>query len=234
MACREWCCTAPSWGWALQGTQPSSAPPARQHSSAWAGTACCPAARCRDSSAGSSSPLNQLQEAHPSNSASRRGPSPCPALVEEPNLAVRLTKPGGWRGVPLDHRLAGPPKGLAAAVGEQACSEKRPSASPGESKDARGGEQSSRPGLGGVNRPRTKKLWYLLRWQSWEQQLIQRAARGDRARPARPLATAHGPGEAGADGQALPRLFFYSTGGVMRSGGLRGIPARNVHAPRSR
>lgn len=81
---------------------------------------CCPAARCRDSGAGSSSPLNQSQEAYPSNSAARRGPNPCLALLEEPNLAVHLTKPGGQRGAPSDCCLAGPPKGLAAAVGEQA------------------------------------------------------------------------------------------------------------------
>lgn len=89
-------------------------------------------------------------------------------------------------------------------VGEQACSEKRPSASPDESEDAQRGEQSSHPGLRDVNRPQMKKLWYLLRWQSWEKQLIQKVVRGDGVRPARPLVTAHGPGEPGADGQALP------------------------------
>lgn len=69
-----------------------------------------PAAHCRDSSAGSSSPLNQLQEARPSNSAARRGPSPCPVLVEEPNLPVRLTKSGGWKGRPLQNAISLAPR----------------------------------------------------------------------------------------------------------------------------
>lgn len=134
------------------------------------------------------------QEAHPSNPAARRGPSPRLAFMEEPHLAVPLTKPGAEEAAPAGGVRPGRTQGIPRQRNRAAIPGRETATGPGSVK-------------------KKKQLWYLPQWQSRAGQLIQGAARGDGARPARPLAAAHGPGRLVPTGRPCPRLRLYSAGG---------------------